>query len=98
MKAGIEAATKALEFIQSHADEHSGSGTSGLLGTGTRRAETGADFRALRDMLHALDPDNKKNWGGLSPISRPEDRRITYLCPHHLHELDYPYTPATASH
>ena len=55
------------------------------------RAETGADFRALRDMLHALDPDNKKNWGRLSPITRPEDLRTIYLCPRHIHDFDYPY-------
>lgn len=62
------------------------------------RAETGADFRALRDMLHALDPDNEKNWGGLSPVTRPEGLRIIYLCPHHIHDLDYPYTaPARPS-
>jgi hypothetical protein len=33
------------------------------------------------------------HWGGLSPVSRPEDRRIIYLCPAHTRELDYPYTP-----
>lgn len=43
-------------------------------------------------MLHTLDPDDDKNWGGLSPVSRPEDQRIIYLCPTHVHELDYPYT------
>jgi internalin A len=58
----------------------------------TIRAETGADFRALRDMLLALDPDNEKNWGRLSPVSRPEDLRTIYLCPRHIHELEYPYT------
>ena len=43
-------------------------------------------------MLHALDPDNKKNWGRLSPVTRPEDLRIIYLCPRHIHDFDYPYT------
>ena len=46
-------------------------------------------------MLHALDPDNEKNWGRLSPVTRPEDLRTIYLCPRHIHDLDYPYT-ATA--
>ena len=58
----------------------------------TVRAETGADFRALNDMLRALDPDNEKNWGRLSPVTRPEDLRTIYLCPRHIHDLDYPYT------
>ena len=57
----------------------------------TVRAETGADFRALRDVLLALDPHNEKNWGRLSPITRPEDLRIIYLCPRHVHDFDYPY-------
>jgi internalin A len=94
VQAEIEAATRTLEFIEKC------TGVAALIpehGAPTRRArtiraETGADFRALRDMLHALDPDNEKNWGGLSPVSRPEDRRIFYLCQHHTHELNYPYT------
>lgn len=57
----------------------------------TFRAETGADFRALGHALRTLDPEMK--WGGLSPVSRPEDRRIIYLCAAHTRELDYPYTP-----
>ena len=49
-------------------------------------------------MLHALDPDNEKNWGGLSPVTRPEDLRTIYLCPRHIHDFDYPYTaPADPS-
>jgi hypothetical protein len=96
VQAGIEAATKTIEFIDKHADtalpSELGDPSSG---GGMRRAETGADFRAVRDMLRALDPANEKNWGGLSPVSRPEDRRIIYLCPKHIHELDYPFTGKT---
>jgi internalin A len=58
----------------------------------TVRAETGADFRALHDMLLALDPHNEKNWGRLSPVTRPEDLRTIYLCPRHIRDFDYPYT------
>jgi internalin A len=94
--AGFQAATRTLEYIKSHTelgplpgdtgpDPHAGPAR-------TRRAESGADFRALQSMLRALDPGNEKNWGALSPASRPEDRRIIYLCPEHLRELDYPYT------
>jgi hypothetical protein len=93
VKDQIEAATKTLEFIEKHAstaDILTGLGTSSPIGTAIR-AETGADFRALRDMLHGLDPDNKKNWGHLSPVTRPEDLRTIYLCPRHAHAFDYPY-------
>jgi hypothetical protein len=96
----IEAASRTLEFIEKHIS------TPALVpGHGTRspydrrvRTETGADFRALSTTLRALDRDNEKNWGDLSPVSRPEDRRIIYLCPRHVHELDYPYVAAGATH
>jgi hypothetical protein len=83
-----------LEFIEEHAStaalvpEDDTPSLSGRL----VRAETGADFRAMRDMLVALDPDNEKNWGRLSPVIRPEDLRTIYLCPRHIHDFDYPYT------
>jgi small GTP-binding protein len=93
VKDQIEAAARTLEFIEKAA------ATAALVpGHDTPfpserivRAETGADFRALHDMLLALDPDNEKNWGRLSPVSRPEDLRIIYLCPRHIHDFDYPY-------
>ena len=96
VKDQVEAAARTLEFIDKHA-----SIAALLPGDGTPfpseravRAETGADFRALHDMLRALDPENKKNWGGLSPVTRPEDLRTIYLCPRHTRDFDYPYTAA----
>jgi len=53
-------------------------------------AETGADFRALRHALTELDP--QQGWGGLSPVERPEDRRVVYLCREHVRTLQFPYT------
>jgi len=53
------------------------------------RAEVGADFRVLRAALIELDP--RQEWGGLSPVERPEDQRIVYLCREHVRALDYPY-------
>lgn len=93
VKAEIEAAARTLEYIEKHGDfaAHIPGHDAPVASARRVRAETGADFRALRDMLAALDPGNAKNWGGLSPVSRPEDHRIIYLCPSHLHELDYPY-------
>ena len=94
VKDQIEAAARTLEFIEKHASTAElvpGHGTPSPSGR-TIRAETGADFRALRDMLRALDPDNEKNWGGLSPVTRPEDLRTIYLCPLHAHDFGYPYT------
>ena len=94
VKDQIEAASRTLEFIEKHASTTAripGDGTLPPSGR-TARAETGADFRALKDMLRALDPDNEKNWGRLSPVTRPEDLRTIYLCPRHIRDLDYPYT------
>ncbi|MFD0631943.1 COR domain-containing protein [Catenulispora yoronensis] len=54
-------------------------------------ADIGANLRALRELLERLDPDHSKNWGGLSPVSRPEDRRVMFLCPEHVAALNYPY-------
>ncbi len=88
----IEAAARTLEFIEQHT-QHAPAPPDGKpspYGQWTVQAETGADIRALRALLAVLDPE--KHWGGLSPASRPEDRRTLYLCPHHIHELDYPYT------
>jgi internalin A len=93
VKDQIEAAARTLEFIEKH------TATAALVpgrdtpspSERTIRAETGADFRALNDMLLALDPDNEKNWGRLSPVTRPEDLRTIYLCPRHIHDFDYPY-------
>jgi hypothetical protein len=87
VKDQVETAARTLEFINKHAS------TAALVpgrdalspSEGTTRAETGADFRAL-------DPDNEKNWGRLSPVTRPEDLRTIYLCPRHTHDFDYPYT------
>jgi internalin A len=93
VKDQIEAAARTLEFIEKHASTAAlvpGHGTPSPSGRRIR-AETGADFRALHDMLRALDPDNEKNWGGLSPVTRPEDLRTLYLCPRHTHDFDYPY-------
>ena len=96
VKDQIEAAARTLEFIEKHASTTAlVPGHRTVPSTGrTVRAETGADFRALNDMLRALDPDNEKNWGRLSPVTRPEDLRTIYLCPRHIHDLDYPYTAA----
>jgi internalin A len=94
VKDQIEAAARTLEFIDKHASTAAlvpGHGKASPSGR-TIRAETGADFRALHDMLLALDPGNEKNWGGLSPVTRPEDLRTIYLCPRHTHHFDYPYT------
>ena len=80
LKDQLEAAARTLEFIEKHTSTaalvpgHDTPSPSGRM----VRAETGADFRALHDMLRALDPDNEKNWGRLSPIHPP--RRP----PHHL--------------
>ena len=61
-----------------------------LIGQGpTRYAEVGADFRALRNALRSMDP--QEVWGGLSAVPRPEDRNIVYLCREHAIALDYPY-------
>ena len=30
-------------------------------------------------------------WGGLSAVSRPEDRRVMFLCRQHVRDLEYPY-------
>lgn len=94
VKNQVEAAARSLEFIEkvtATAALVPGHGTPSPSGR-TIRAETGADFRALYDMLLALDPDNEKNWGRLSPVSRPEDLRTIYLCPGHINDFDYPYT------
>ena len=99
VKARIETASRTLEFIAKHTEAaalvptHDASSSSGR----SIRAETGADFRALRAMLETLDSGNEMNWGGLSPVSRPEDRRTIYLCPHHIDKLDYPYTQTRLS-
>jgi internalin A len=95
----IDAATRTLKFIDKHAGTAafvSGDHRPRLAGR-SARAETGADFRALHDALRALDPDNEKNWGQLSPVIRPEDLRTIYLCPRHTHDFSYPYTVGGAS-
>src|SRR5271166_1716663 len=63
VKDQIEAATKTLEFIDKIASTAARIPEQGTpLSSGRLiRAETGADFRALRDMLLALDPENEKN-------------------------------------
>jgi internalin A len=100
VKAQIDAAARTLTFIDQTLELIDKQVSTGALTLGqdtsspserTVRAETGADFRALHDMLRALDPDNKKNWGYLSPVVRPEDLRTIYLCPRHIHDFDYPY-------
>jgi internalin A len=93
VKDQVEAAARTLEFIERHASAAAPFPDHGTPSVSDRliRAETGADFRALHDMLRALDPDNEKNWGHLSPVTRPEDLRTIYLCPRHIHDFDYPY-------
>ena len=93
VKDRIEAAAKTLELIEKQVSAADRVPKSSMLSQPDHMvwATTGADFRAVRDMLHALDPDNEKNWGGLSPATRPEDLGIIYLCPRHTHDLDYPY-------
>jgi hypothetical protein len=99
VKDQVEMASRTLEFIEKKASTAALAAEHGSLSSPSRRirAETGADFRALHDMLRALDPDNEKNWGQLSPVVRPEDLRTIYLCPEHTHDFDYPYRPAPPS-
>lgn len=89
---GIDSAAKSLEHVEKHLDTKRSLQERGMPSStpGLHHVASGADFRALRNMLRTLDPDD--GWGGLSPASRPEDRRIIYLCREHLAELDYPYT------
>lgn len=70
-KAGIEAAVKTLETIDEYTETSTSRGPQHWQGVGIRAATHGADFRALRDMLHALDPDNDKNGGALSRLAGP---------------------------
>lgn len=96
----LEAAAATLGFIDTHLGGREGSAglRSGIPAGPYRRTAVGADFRALRDLLHRLENEHHKNWGGLAPVSRPEDRHIIYLCRDHRAELDFPYTggPKTA--
>jgi small GTP-binding protein len=94
-KAQMEAAARTVEFIEKQVSTtaHLPPGHGAVPPGGpTPPPQTGADFRALHDMLRALDPDNEKNWGRLSPVTRPEDLRTIYLCSRHIRDLDYPYT------
>lgn len=52
-------------------------------------AEINADFRALRNALRELDP--QEVWGDLSAVPRPEDGRVVYLCREHVRALAFPY-------
>ena len=96
-QAAVEAATATMEFID---DRLSKQETDPRIRQFLRDTggpyrglhAAGADFRALREVLNRLESEHHKNWGGLSPVSRPEDRRVVYLCPEHMAELDYPYT------
>lgn len=93
VQARIEAATATVEFID---DFTSGKdSTSGLQSnvpvSPYRRTASGGDFRSLRDLLERLEREHRKNWGGLTPISRPEDQRIMDVCPQHLADLEYPF-------
>jgi hypothetical protein len=100
-KASLETAGKLLEAIDSlHGSEEGEPGivSDGQLlhaaGLGPRQhAFLSADFRALTAALNRLDPDQV--WGGLSPVERPEDRRIVYLCRRHARALEYPYRSHT---
>lgn len=90
----VDAATRTLTFIEKHVNIAGQVAEHGARSPDrhTIRAETGADFRALHNMLHDLDPDD--NWGGLSAVPRPEDQSIIWLCPHHIRDLEYPYAAA----
>ena len=108
VKDQVEAAVRTLEFIDEHAriaELLPGQGTA-FSSERTVRAETGADFRALHDMLCALDPENKKNWGGLSlacPPSPAPKTSAPSTCAHatpatsttHTPQPGSPLTPAT---
>jgi len=92
VKSGYEFADKFLE--EARETVKTGTDTAAawtsFVGQGPQhRAEVVADFRALRAALRQLDPS--ETWGGLSPVARPEDRKIVYLCRDHVRELDYPY-------
>jgi hypothetical protein len=91
--AGFETVAKLAEDLKDAGRSH-GRQTSQLwqdAGLGARgHAETGADFRALRQAMTHLDP--QQIWGGLSPVERPEDRRVVYLCREHVRSLQFPYT------
>jgi len=94
-QAALEAATATMEFIDGYTGKQDSSVEllrPNIPAGPYRRTASGADFRALRDLLEHLEAEHPKNWGNLAPASRPEDRRIIYLCPKHLTELDFPYT------
>jgi internalin A len=90
-KAGFETADKLLDTLSElHVPDQEPGLWQPIAGQGpTPYAEVGADFRALRNALHRLDPND--DWGGLSAVARPEDRSIVYLCREHARALDYPY-------
>lgn len=95
----VEAAAATVGFIDTHFGRESPGGLRSAVPAGPyRRTAVGADFRELRNLLERLENEHRKNWGGLAPVSRPEDRRIIYLCREHRAELDFPYTadPKTA--
>jgi internalin A len=91
--AAIDTAAKTLEFIDTINGAKAGRDFGPVSELRTVRAESGADFRALLALLDRLDGEHR--WGGLSPVNRPEDNRIIYLCPQHFREFAYPYTATT---
>jgi hypothetical protein len=93
-RGAMEAAAATVRFIdgQLGGRESSAGFQSGVPAGPYRRTAVGADFWALHDLLGRLEGEHHKNWGGLSPVSRPEDRRIMFLCREHRAELDFPYT------
>lgn len=98
-QAAIEAVAATLEFLKDRTDTPDGLAE---LRAATpvgpyRRTAAGADSRALHQALEALESKHHKNWGGLAPVSRPEDRRIIYLGREHQSELHYPYTPSAST-
>ncbi|GIH04217.1 hypothetical protein Rhe02_22840 [Rhizocola hellebori] len=58
--------------------------------TPSARAETDAQYRVLEQLLAALDP--KRQWGGLSKITTPEDLTL-YVCPEHVARYLTPQKP-----
>ena len=92
----VEAAAKTLELIEKHA------GTSALASGHELHVPVRARDRSAPRPARTSAPSatcstpstrtTRRTGARLSPVTRPEDLRIIYLCPLHIHDLDYPYT------
>jgi hypothetical protein len=59
------------------------------------RAARGDEIAQLWPVLQK--PGSGDVWDGLTPVSRPEDRRVVYLCPEHVAEFEHPYRSGGAA-